>query len=875
MTLAERYRLGPRLGRGGMADVFAGTDLRLERDVAVKVIPEHFVRDADSLARFQTEARAIAALSHPNIVAVYDTGQEGERLYVVTELLEGDTLRSRLREGPLGARKAAEYAAQVAEGLAAAHERGIVHRDIKPENLFVTGDGRVKILDFGLAKQGPPIEGGEQSSSPTAAPPTNPGAMIGTVGYLAPEQARGDPADHRADIFSLGAVLFEMLTGRRAFDGRSAAELLSSVLRDEPPPPSETDPRVPKALDLIVLHCLEKSPDQRFQSARDLAFHLNSLGGSVTQRGVVVPVPERRRRPRTAVVGAAVLGALAAAGGSFELGRRLGGGALGAGGAGPESFRQMTDLPGEERAARLGPGANAFVYVKTVAGDTDIFFQRVGGRNAINLTPDSPGVDTSPAFSPDGEHLAFRSDRDGGGIFVMGSTGESVRRLTDFGYDPAWSPDGSRIVFSSSDGQNPWSRDVDGRLWIVGVADGAIRQLTTREDAVQPRWSPAGGRIAYWGLSGAGGQRDLWTVPAEGSDPTPVPVTSDAAVDWNPVWSPDGGTLYFASERGGSMNLWRIAIDEASGRVRGEPRPLTTPSRISGSISLSGDGKQLMYVSWDQRSTIERLGLDPATGRVIEPPRSALRGSRVIYTHDTSPSGEWIAFSNRGVQEDLFVVRFDGSGYRQLTDDAFRDRGPRWSPDGEQIAFYSDRTGRYEIWTVRADGSGLKQLTRTTGPSPWLPEWSPDGKRIAATDGERTWVVDLTVPLERQAPEPLPPLAGGHPLLPRSWSPDGETLAGDLDFDLSPGSVTLLYSFSSKDYRALPSGQGAPEWMSDGRRLVVARHDRIVVLDSVTGVTRTLVEAAARDISLSRDDRWLTWVEAQSEADVWLATLEP
>ena len=878
MPLQTGQRLGPYeirapLGAGGMGEVYRARDPRLERDVAIKVIPEHFVRDRDSLTRFQIEARAIAALSHPNIVAVYDTGQEGERLYVVTELLEGQTLRDRLREGPIGVRKSAEYAAQAAEGLAAAHERGIVHRDIKPENLFVTSEGRVKVLDFGLAKQGPPIEGGEYSSSPTAAPPTNPGAMIGTVGYLAPEQARGDPADHRADIFSLGAVLFEMLTGRRAFGGSSAAELLSSVLRDEPPPPSETDPRVPKALDLIVLHCLEKKPDERFQSARDLAFHLNSLGGSVTQHGIVLPVPERRRGRKEIALAA---GTLLALGGAFLLGRWAGRGPASESVAEtPLAFHQVTDLPGEESGARLGPTGNAFVYVKAVAGNPDIYLQRVGGRNPINLTPDSPDADTTPAFSPDGARIAFRSERDGGGIFVMGSTGESVRRLTTFGYDPAWSPDGTRIVFSSEDGSNAWSREGTGQLSVVSVADGAVQQIPTAGDAVQPSWSPNGHRIAYWGLTGSGGQRDLWTMPADGSDePAAVRITEDTAVDFDPVWSPDGSALYFASERGGSMNLWKVAIDEVSGRVLGEPRPVTTPSRISSSISLSRDGRQLMYVSWDQRSTIERLGLDPRTGRVTRPPQAALRGSRVIYTHDSSPTGEWIAFSNQGVREDLFVVRFDGTGYRQLTDDAFRDRGPRWSPDGEQIAFYSDRTGRYEIWSVRPDGSGLKQLTKTTGESPWLPEWSPDGKRIVVLDNAQTWVADLTVPLEQRVPQPLPAVEGGHPLLPRSWSPDGRTLAGDLDFAITPRSVTLLYSFDTKTYRALPEGRGAPEWMSDSRRLVIAQHDKIVLVDTVTGRASTIVAATARDISLSHDDRWLTWVEAQNEADVWMATLE-
>jgi Tol biopolymer transport system component len=878
MSLPAGHRLGPYeilapLGAGGMGEVYRARDPRLERDVAIKVLPEHFADDADSLARFQAEAKAVAALSHPNIVAIHDTGQQGDRLFVVTEMLEGETVRSRLRQGPIGVRKAAEHAARVAEGLAAAHDKGIVHRDIKPENLFLLNDGRIKILDFGLARQDPLLAGEKDlTSSPTAARPTNPGAMIGTVGYLAPEQARGEVADHRADIFSLGAVLFEMLTGHRAFKGTSPAELLSSVLRDEPPPPSDTDPRIPKALDLIVQHCLEKGPDERFQSARDLAFHLDSLGGSVTQRGVIEPLPQRRRWPRPVAL---ALAALALLGGGVEVGRRIGRGGGGAGSV-PRSFQQLTDLPGEERQAQIGPTGTAFVFVSDSSGNPDIYLQRVGGRNPVNLTPDSPAADTAPSFSPDGERVAFRSDRDGGGIFVMGSTGESVKRLTDFGYDPAWSPDGKQIVFSSGDGQNPWSRDALAQLWLVPSSGGEVRQLTKGGDAVQPSWSPGGRRIAFWGLRHDSGQRDLWTIPADAAgEPVPVEVTSDPAVDWNPVWSPDGRTLFFASVRGGSMNLWRVAIDEASGRPRGEPQPVTTPSRMSGSISLTRDGSRLAYVSSDQRSTIQRFRLDPATGRLAEPPRPVFQGSRVIYTQDLSPSGEWIVFSTLGVREDLFVVRADGTGYRQITDDAFRDRGPQWSPDGSRIGFYSDRSGRYETWTIQPDGSKLEQQTKTAGPSRWDSVWSPDGKSLATTDGVQTWIEDLTKPLAQRKAEPLPPLEVKRALLPRSWSPDGNTLAGDLDFYVSPNSVTLLYSFASRTYRALPEARGTPEWLGDSRRLLVAQHDRIVLVDTLTGRASPVLAVAALGISLSRDGRWVTYIEPHSEADVWMAALEP
>ncbi|HKZ32607.1 MAG TPA: hypothetical protein VJ648_09675, partial [Vicinamibacteria bacterium] len=533
--------------------------------------------------------------------------------------------------------------------------------------------------------------------------------------------------------------------------------------------------------------------------------------------------------------------------------------------------------PGEERQAQLGPGGANFVFVSDASGNPDIYLQRVGGRNPLNLTPDSPEADTAPAFSPDGERIAFCSERDGPrSIYVMGSTGESVKRLTDSGFDPAWSPDGKQIVFSDREGQDPYSRNVPAHLWVVPAAGGEIRQLTRQGDAVQPRWSPNGRRIAYWGLKEGSGQRDIWTIPADATgEPVPLEVTSDPTMDWNPAWSPDGRSLYFASERGGSMNLWRVAIDEASGRLRGEPEPVTTPSRTSGSISFSRDGRLLMFVSSDRRSTIQRLGMDPATGHVTEPPRPAFQGSRVIYTQDISPNGEWIAFTPLGGREDLFVVKSDGTGYRQITDDAARDRGPKWTPDGTRIGFYSDRGGRYETYTIRPDGSGLEQLTQATGPARTDFAWSPDGKRIAVDDGTRTWVEDLTKPRDQRQSEPLPALEGGNSLQPRSWSPDGSTLAGGLTFYPTPNSVTLLYSFASGKYTALPEGRGWPAWLSDSRRLLVARYDQIVLLDSRTGHATPVLDTAAQGVSVSRDNRWVSYIETRAQSDVWMAKLEP
>jgi eukaryotic-like serine/threonine-protein kinase len=316
MSLAAGTRLGPyevlaALGAGGMGEVYRARDTRLDRDVAIKVLPEHLADDAASLSRFEREAKAIAAISHPNILAIHDFGTEGGVTFAVTELLEGETLRARLAGGAFPWRHAVEIGAAVAEGLGAAHGRGIVHRDLKPENVFLTSDGRVKILDFGLARRESHLVHPEHTTAPTVTQQTMPGTVMGTVGYMSPEQVTGSPGDARSDIFSFGCVLYEMVTGARTFSGRTGAETLSSILRDEPPDPRQTQRELPADVARVILHCLKKEPDQRFQSARDLAFDLNAILAGSAVTAPAAPLVDSRgrllRRAGAAVAAAAIL----------------------------------------------------------------------------------------------------------------------------------------------------------------------------------------------------------------------------------------------------------------------------------------------------------------------------------------------------------------------------------------------------------------------------------------------------------------------------------------------------------------------------------------------------------------------------------------
>jgi len=318
-AISSGSRLGPYevlapLGAGGMGEVYRARDPRLGRDVAIKVLPASFSKDPDRLRRFEQEARAAGILSHPNITAVFDIGSEDGAPYVVSELLEGEALQAALAGGRLSTRRALDYAIQLAHGLAAAHEKGIVHRDLKPANVFVTKDGRIKILDFGLAKLIHAKDGLPGRTNPSTTQGTEPGAVLGTLGYMAPEQLRGKTADARSDIFSFGAILYEMLSGKRAFQGDSAADTMSAILRDDPPDLSLTDQNISPGLERIVRHCLEKDPGQRFQSAQDLAFDLEALLGTASgaTRAIVVPASESRRWiPITAMATAIVVAYLA------------------------------------------------------------------------------------------------------------------------------------------------------------------------------------------------------------------------------------------------------------------------------------------------------------------------------------------------------------------------------------------------------------------------------------------------------------------------------------------------------------------------------------------------------------------------------------
>jgi len=883
MTLAPGSRLGSfeiaaKIGEGGMGEVYRARDLKLQRDVAIKVLPAAVAADRALLERFDREARAVAALSHPNILAIFDFGSEGGQTYAVMELLEGETLRERLRDGPLATRKAVEIAAEVAQGLAAAHERGIVHRDLKPENVFLLRDGRVKILDFGLARDNAAPESRSQLlAAPTEGPGTAPGAVLGTVGYMAPEQVRGLPADGRADLFALGVVLYEMLSGRRAFLRDSSVETMSAILREEPPELATLGSRLPPPLEQVLRRCLEKRPEERFQSARDLAFALRAAVAGSTP-SAVAPLAARDGRSALRRPLMAALLALAGVLAGWGIGRQTASRHEATDALRP-TFRQLTKLPGGEGAPALAPDGSAIVYERVVDGQRDLYLQRVDGQTAILLTGDCSDEDRDPAFSPDGTRIAYRSECRGGGIFVMGATGENARRIADFGFHPAWSPDGRELAVATEGGVVPWNRPGRSELWAIEV-DSGRKRLVTRVDSMHPSWSPSGRRIAVWGLPPNSFSRDLWTVAADGSETEyeqAVRLTDDPELDWNPVWAGDGRHLYFASSRGGTLNLWRMPVDEATGRRLGDPEPMTAPSSWAGWMSVSRDGRRIAFVDRNVRATVLRAPFDPGRSELMAPPVSVPTGAMEVYDAELSPDGAWLAVSSTDSPQQIFVVQADGSSFRQITEGPYRSRQPTWSPDGRTVAFQSSRFAS-GLAVLRIDGGGLRELVhhRANGSEP---VWSPDGRRIAFGGNVASFVLEITPSLEPgEARELAQPVDGGF-FYPSSFSPAGSLLAGGVR-RAGANSGAAIHSLRDGTWRIVDFGEGAFKirLVDDAGRFVADTLGAIVAVDPADGRPRPLVRAGPghryRNLSISNDRRWLAWIDETDESDVWLMTLD-
>ena len=870
MSLAAGTRLGAYeviapLGAGGMGEVYRARDPRLDRDVAVKVLPAELALDPVALSRFEREAMSVAKLSHPNILSIFEFAQEGSTTFVVTELVEGETLRERLGGGALPSRRAVEYALQIARGIAAAHARGVVHRDLKPENVMITRDEHVKILDFGLAKS---IDTRADDVTRAGSFASTGGMVLGTFGYMAPEQVRGLAVDHRADMFAFGAMLYEMLSGERAFQGETAADTLTAILTKDPSDLDSARLSLAPGLDRIVRRCLEKTPDRRFQSANDLAFAIETLSSVSTSSSssLDMSAPRHARMTWTPWIVAAIALVAAVASRLVSGGRET---------SEPrwDYFTRISESAGEETSPSLSPDGSTVAYAIRVNGSWDIYSQRVGGRNATPIVNDPQTDEGGPAFSPDGSLIAFHHSNAVGGIFVAGATGESVRRLTDTGFDPSWSPDGKQIAFATEEIVLPSARQGNSTLYVVDAGGGSPRRIVD-SDAVQPSWSPSGERIVYW--SNIGGQRDIYTVAAAGG--APVSVTKDPALDWSPVWSPDGRFVYFSSDRGVAMNLWRVAIDQSSGRPLGEPEAVTAGVQASAALPrFSKDGSRLAFRSRVASINPVAIPFEPDAIRAGMPFLLDTRNN-IRVPSGVSPDGKQIAYYSIGEpQEDLFVGPTDGP-MRRVTDDPERDRAPVFTPDGRSLVFYSNRDGKWALWIVGVDGGGLRKVTGPDDGAVYS-HLSPKGDTVVFTNdaGHGLFAAPLL-----STPSGATELPGsetdGKYFNPTGWSPDGMRLSGILTSRSGRPSGVGVYDLNAHTTTMISSDETyAAKWLADGRRLAYFTKNGwdFVIVDSVTR-RRTVVDvrlpgpSTSEMFAISPDNRTIYYGASRAEADIWI-----
>ena len=808
------YQILTPLGAGGMGEVYRARDTRLGREVAVKVLPAAFASDPDRLRRFEHEARAAGQLNHPNILVVHDVGVHEGIPYLVTELLEGETLRARLAGSALPPRKAIDYALQIARGLAAAHERGLVHRDLKPENLFVLRDGRVKILDFGIAKLAHP-EGktagagatqGATRAAPTATIDTDPGLVMGTAGYMAPEQVRGLPADHRADIFAFGAILYEMLSGRRAFRGETNAETMTAILREEPPELTGDGRPIPPALDRIVRHCLEKSPHERFQSASDIAFALESLSG-ISDSGPKPAITGARRRARRYVL-PSIAGLLLLAAGLLA-GRQFSKGPVGP----PAAYQKLTYRRGNIPIARFSGDGHSVVYgaawdgairpelyscdpnapVSQAVGPPDTYLLAVSRSNEMavllryRFRPHQSAVGTLARVSPGGAPREILEDvaaadwsPDGTTLAVVHSVGNRFRLEYPIGrvlYEsPGWishmriSPRGDLIAFL----EHPVYPDDRGSVMIVDVRGHArvLKAGLVTEQGLA--WYP-GGREVMISAATTGSSRYLWALDLKGR------MRSVASL-------PGNARVHDISASGDVL----ITNDTDTAGIRG---------RAPGENAE----RDLTWLDWSVPSAFSR------------------DGRTLLFNEDGEGGGPHYAVCMRGT---------DGSAPVRLGEGQALDL----SPDGRWALCTVYWKAPPDLMLLPTGAGQTRTLPPTGLENIVTAGFLPSGKRLIITGNEpgrpiRAYVRDLEGgPLRPVTPEGILARAG-------SISPDGAWVVGHVR-----GGEAKLYPIDGGQPRAIPEKH--PEeitvgWSADGKSLYVGapgtRPTQIVRLDLATG----------------------------------------
>jgi len=771
-TRLGEYEVKSLLGSGGMGEVYRARDARLGRDVAIKVLPSSLSSDTDRLRRFEQEARAAAALNHPNILAVFQMGTYEGAPYLVSELLEGETLREQIKRGRLSIRKAIDYAVQIARGLAAAHDKGIVHRDLKPENLFVTKDGRVKILDFGLAKlTQPQLDSAHAAATLTEG--TEPGVVMGTVGYMAPEQVRGQTADHRADVFAFGAILYEMLAGKRAFQKPTSPETMSAILNEDPPGISQVTANIPPALQRVVHRCLEKNPEQRFQSASDLPFALDALSESSDYGSArVASAPKRQVRLRWIVVGISGVVLMAA----FGLWRR-------------------------REARTLEPRSKEKIALRQLTANS--------GEDPV----------MAAVISPDGKYLAYCDKR--GGLFLR-SIDSGENRVLSSGPDviapTSWFPDGTQFLAVKY--QDHYS------LWRVSALTGIQHKIRDEVDSAKP--APDGLHIAY--LNRPFPSHELWVIGLDGQELHEVVHTDPTEYIWDFSWSPTGQQIAYIVTRRGPDGKVDTRIESRDSEGKQQPSVLLSKHELVGNqmeetgLRWLEDGRLIYALSElppnEKDSNLWAIRLDPAGSMVHGSPERLTDWSGFsVSNFSASADGKRLVFAKIRTQTNISIARLTTGGAfspekpQRLTEGGWENWPDAWTHDSQAVYFESNRSGRWGIY--RQDVRLQTPESVVLGSQDFFDaELSPDGSSLLYTAADAAqrqrvgaWRL-MRMPTEGGSSSQLTSGGySGHQCAPRpsdlcvvSWKIKEHVVISSLDLDRGRGAELMRFTLGGETY---------------------------------------------------------------------------
>ena len=748
MALTSGTKLGPYeivapIAAGGMGEVYRARDTRLDRIVAIKVLPDPLALDPDRLRRFDQEARIIAALNHPNILALYDVGAFGQSTYLVSEYLEGNTLRQRLSGGALMLRRASDWTVQIANGLSAAHDRGITHRDLKPENIFITRDDHVKILDFGLAKLS---RASAEAETMTGSGGTTPGLVMGTVGYMSPEQVRGDEVDHRTDIFAFGAILYEMLSGRRAFRGDTSPEIMASILKEDPPALTRLNPTIPPAIESIVNRCLEKNPNRRFQSAKDLAFALEAVSGGTSATTVPASLPKRWRWSLRRLSAVTLLLLACAAAGYFSGTR--------AKVPGRPSFQRLTRNRGNIGVARFAADGQTIVFSAAWNGNaTRVFFQTLGSNDSSAIAV-GDGTRLFSVSNTGELAIGLRSIQSSywtvkGTLARVSLSGGSPRELLEDVEDADWSPDGTSFAVIRHIGRHSRLEFPIGK--VLYETDGYISHI---------RFSPRGDRIAFMDHPLVNDNRGVVSVVDLGGRRKVL--TEVWGSEMGLVWSPKGNEIWFGAESGDEGYALRAVdldghervllnapVDLFPQDVSGSGRLLlTTDERrvdiFTGDIS-GGAEKDLTSVveSWGQKISSDGTFIVFDVGdyniymRKTDGTPAARLGKGQIY--DISPDGKWVLSILPPEDHKLLLIPTGAGEVQTLSAGKLHYQSARWLSDTQHVLVSaSDDAGTIRTYSQEVSGGELKPLSP---PDVSVVVSAPDGKSFLGVTTEKQYRV--------------------------------------------------------------------------------------------------------------------------------------